>query len=245
MGSQDMSEKLQKLMARAGIGSRRRCEELIASGYVTINGNIAKLGQRANPDIDQIMVNGSILDSADPIYIKLNKPKGVISSTEDELNKGRTTIRDLVPVKGHIYPIGRLDKQSEGLILLTNDGSITHRLTHPRYGHHKEYRVLVEGNPSNKKLGRWRRGVKLEGHLTGPVKIRVLRRDEGCTWLKIIMHEGRKRQIRRIAAGLGHPVIRLIRQRIGPISLGNLEPGAWRKLTSEEVSALRKTAFGR
>lgn len=240
-----MSEKLQKLMAQAGIGSRRRCEELIAGGYVTINGNIAKLGQRADLDVDQVMVNGSILVTAKPIYIKLNKPKGVISSTEDELSKGRTTIRDLVPVQGHIYPIGRLDKQSEGLILLTNDGSITHRLTHPRFGHRKEYRVLVEGNPSNHTLERWRTGVKLKGHLTGPVKIRVLRRDEGCTLLEIIMREGRKRQIRRIAAGLGHPVIRLIREKIGPISLGNLEPGAWRNLTVEEVSLLRETAFGR
>ncbi len=232
-------------MAHAGIGSRRRCEELIEGGYVTINGNIAKLGDRADLSVDQVMVNGSNLASVELIYIKLYKPKGIISSTEDELNKGRTTIRDLVPVQGHIYPIGRLDKQSEGLILLTNDGSITHRLTHPRYGHQKEYHVLVEGNPSKNTLERWRGGVKLEGRLTQPVQIRVLRRDEGCTWLEIIMREGRKRQIRRVAAGLGHPVNRLIRKKIGPISLGNLEPGAWRNLTSEEISALRETAFGR
>lgn len=236
-----MPERLQKLMARAGYGSRRKCESLISAGRVQVNGRVAKLGQKANPDIDSIEVDGRPIAFERTLYIKLNKPRGVISSTEDELRQGRTTIRDLVDVPGHLYPVGRLDKESDGLILLTNDGKLAHRLTHPRYGHKKLYRVQLEGFINDSKLERWRRGVKLDGKRTARAKIQVIERTDDATLLHITMHEGRKRQIRRVAAMLGHPVTRLTRLNIGPITLGNIAPGDWCFLTGQELQALHRS----
>ncbi|MFZ0548931.1 MAG: pseudouridine synthase, partial [Candidatus Promineifilaceae bacterium] len=158
-----MSEKLQKIMSRAGLGSRRQNEEVIAAGRVRVNGAVAKLGDRAEQNKDRIEVDGKLLQFDDKIYIKLYKPKGVLSSTEDELDRGRPTVRDMIDLPGHLYPVGRLDKQSEGLMLLTNDGKLTHRLTHPRYGHQKVYRVAVEGRPSSRTLRQWQEGVELDG----------------------------------------------------------------------------------
>lgn len=200
---------------------------------------MARLGQKADPDNDVIEVDGQQIAFEKTVYIKLNKPIGVISSTEDELNQGRPTIRDLVELSGHLYPIGRLDKQSEGLILLTNDGRLAHRLTHPRYGHEKVYLVDLEGAISDKKLERWRHGLTLEGRRTAPAKIEVIDRGPNRTRLRITLLEGRKRQIRRLAAMLGHPVVRLRRLSIGPVSLGDISPGEWRFLTGSEIQALR------
>ena len=235
-----MSEKIQKIMSRAGVGSRRHSESLIEAGRVTINGKVATLGERADASQDVIAVDGKELDNTKSIYIMLNKPRNVLSSTEDELDEGRTTVRDLVDVAGHLYPVGRLDKQSLGLILLTNDGDMAHKLTHPRYEHEKVYRMLLEGSPSEQTMNEWRRGVDLEGKKTLPAAIRFVRKKEDATWFQIVMREGRKRQIRRVAAQLGHPVRTLIRTQLGPLKLGDLEQGKWRHLSAGEVAAIRR-----
>lgn len=249
----NMQERLQKLMARANLGSRRASEAIIAEGRVTVNGVVASVGDKADPTVDRIAVDGTPLFAApvtsgdSHIYIALNKPRGVISSLEDEMEAGRTTVRDLIPIatEAHIYPVGRLDKPSEGLVLMTNDGALAHRLTHPRYGHEKIYDVTVEGRISDRALDQWRRGVMLDGRITAPAPIEIIERTAEQTRLRVILREGRKRQIRRIAASLGHPVRRLIRERIGPLSLGDLKPGEWRYLTAGEVRELQQSAAGR
>lgn len=248
-----VEERLQKIMARANIGSRRSCELIISEGRVTVGGRVARLGDKADPDHDRIAVDGRLLfagrneeeSQTDLIYIALNKPRGVISSLEDEMEVGRTTVRDLIEIEGkhHISPVGRLDKPSEGLVLMTNDGALAHRLTHPRYGHEKVYDVTVEGDISEELLDQWRRGVVLDGRITAPAPIEVVERTQQTTRLRIILREGRKRQIRRIAAALGHPVQRLIRERIGPLVLGDLPSGQWRYLTEREISELKRSAF--
>ncbi len=242
-----MEERLQKLMARAGLGSRRENETVIAGGRVTVNGRVAKLGDKADPDRDRIEVDGKPLrlQRETLLYIILNKPRGVISSLDDELEEGRTTVRDLIPVEGHLYPVGRLDKPSEGLMLMTNDGQLAHRLTHPRYEHEKVYNVVVEGRMPDAALEQWRRGVMLDGRITVPAPIEVLERRNDLTRLRIVLREGRKRQIRRIAAEFGHPVRRLVRERIGPLELGGLKSGEWRYLTPREVSALQTAVAGK
>lgn len=235
-----MQERLQKLLARAGIGSRRKNEELIKVGRVKVNGVVARLGDSADSNIDTITLDDKPIQFQRYKYIMLNKPKGVISSTDDE--EGRETVRDLVDVEGHLFTVGRLDKQSEGLILLTNDGELAHRMTHPRYGHSKEYHVWVERRPSHDDLDRWRNGVELEGQKTLPVKIKVLDDSGYVTELRITMREGRKRQIRKVAALLGHPVRKLVREKIGSLRLKDVEVGQWRELTEREIKSLYKTA---
>jgi len=235
-----MEERLQKILAHAGHGSRRSCEILISEGRVTVNGELATLGQRADVERDTIKVDGQRVRAPEPsIYIALHKPRGVLSDAGDQTRQ-RRTVFDLVDVPGHLFPIGRLDLMSEGLVLLTNDGDLAHRLTHPRYEHNKVYRVRVEGHPDDKALRSWRRGVYLDGRKTVPAEVRVERREKGSTWLRVVLREGRKRQIRRVAAMLGYPVRRLIRVRIGPVDLGDLKPGSWRHLTPSERGALRR-----
>jgi 23S rRNA pseudouridine2605 synthase len=242
-----VQERLQKLMAQAGLGSRRENETIISAGRVRVNGRIAKLGDKADPHTDIIEVDGRRIQPVEDkfIYIILNKPRGYISSLEDELQKARPTIRDLVPIPGHIYPVGRLDKPSEGLILMTSDGHLAHRLTHPRFEHEKVYEVELEGSISDKSLAEWRRGVDLDQKKTAPSAIEILQRDNSSTKIRIILREGRKRQIRRIAAAFGHPVRRLVRTHIGPIALGDLKPGEWRYLTDEEIIKLRGAVHGK
>ncbi len=237
-----MKVRLQKLLAGSGFGSRRSSEALITAGRVQVNGRVARLGDRADPAIDQVTVDGRRLQFGALIYIMLNKPRGVLSSTEDELEEGRETVRDLVAVPGHLYPVGRLDKHSEGLILLTNDGELAHRLTHPRYEHSKVYDVIVEGLPSEQTLSRWAAGITLDGRMTAPAKLLIIEQGEDETRLRIEMREGRKRQIRRIAALLDHPVKSLVRTQIGPLKMNDLPTGAWRHLTEDEVEALKRTA---
>jgi 23S rRNA pseudouridine2605 synthase len=234
-----MEERLQKILARAGFGSRRACEELIREGRVLVDGQVAQLGQKADPNRDRITVDGKPVQVERPsTYVALHKPKGVLSDEGD--GSGRlSTVRDLVGLPGRLFPVGRLDLRSEGLILLTDDGALAHRLTHPRFGHEKEYRALVEGELDEAALKRWRRGVFLDGRRTAPAEVNVLRHEKGMTWLQVVLREGRKRQIRRVAAMLGHPVHRLIRVRIGALRLGDLKPGQWRRLTAAEVRSLR------
>lgn len=235
-----MEERLQKILARAGFGSRRYCEELITSGKVTVNGQFPVLGSKADASRDTILVNGEKIPQADtPIYIALNKPRGILSDYDP--NDSRKSARDLVPVEGHIFTVGRLDKNSEGLMLLTNDGILANRLTHPRYGHEKEYRVLVASCPDEKQMATWRRGVVLEdGHKTLPAEVRLIRPHGKGAWLSVILREGRKRQIREVGRMLGLPVVSLIRIRIDSLRLGKLKPGEWRYLTQEEIEDLRK-----
>lgn len=236
-----MAERLQKLMAYAGLGSRRANEALIRAGRVRVNGQVATLGDKADPEKDVITVDGHPISSHKPIYVMLHKPRGVLSSTEDELDLNRPTVREMVPLTGHLYPVGRLDKPSEGLILLTNDGRLAHRLTHPRYEHEKVYEVVVQGRIADEAIGEWRRGVILDGKITAPANVEVVQENDESTRLRVTLREGRKRQIRRIAAAFGHPVQRLIRTHIGPLALGNLGPGKWRHLTAEEIAALKRT----
>jgi len=232
-------ERLQKILARAGLGSRRACEELITAGRVTVNGEFAVLGMKADPERDLIEVDGRPIQSTQPlIYIALYKPRGVISAAKSP--DRRPTVRDLVPVPGQIYPVGRLDVDSEGLILMTNDGELANKLTHPRYGHEKEYRVLVARQPDEEQLETWRRGVVLEdGYRTQPAEVRVEAPSGKGTWLRVIMREGRKRQIREVGTRLGLPVVKIIRTRIGSLRLGGLKPREWRHLTPEEVEGLK------
>ncbi len=237
-----MPERLQKILAQAGYGSRRSCEELISEGRVLVNGKVATLGEKADPATDKITLDGTPIAQRETLkYIAMYKPRNVISSVEDEV--GRKTVRDLIPESGTLYPVGRLDWDSEGLILMTNDGELTNRLTHPRYGHKKEYRVLIARQPDAEQIAAWRRGIVLEdGTKTMPADVRVEGRAGKGAWLRIIMGEGKKRQIRETGSTLGLPVVRIIRTRIGTLQLGSLKPGEWRPLTQGEIDALKGKA---
>lgn len=235
-----MEQRLQKILAYAGFGSRRSCEQLIRDGRVTLNGQVAQLGQKADPVRDHVAVDGKRVDADRPFtYVIVHKPRDVLSDERDESNR-LPTVRDLVPISGHLYPVGRLDLRSEGLVLLTDDGELTNLLTHPRYEHTKEYRVHVEGHPAEDTLQKWRRGLYLDGRRTAPAEVLILSHDQRRTWLRVVLREGRKRQIRRVAARLEHPVRRLVRVRIGPIQLGNLRPGEWRHLRDGEIRQLQE-----
>lgn len=234
-------ERIQKLLAQAGLGSRRACEEFLIGHRVTVNGKLVELGAKADPNKDVIKVDGKRIEiEQERIYVMLNKPAGIVTTNEDEFD--RKTVRDLVPIDAHLFPVGRLDADSEGLVLLTNDGELTNALTHPRFEHEKEYLVLVEGRPSEGVLKSWRRGVLLEEQMTAPARVDVLHGDRDKTWLRVIMHEGRKRQIREVAGMLGHKVKYLERVRIGPLKLGELKTGTYRHLTPTEVRELRESA---
>ncbi len=231
------AERLQKLLAGAGICSRRRAEELIAQGRVRVNGTVARLGERADPTRDRIELDGVPLRTpAAPLTLLLHKPIGVLCSCHDP--HGRRTVLDLLPpelARGTgLHPVGRLDADSRGALLLTNDGALTLRLTHPRYGHRKSYRVWVQGHPCKAVLERWRRGVALDGRACQPVDLRRIRRSGGASLLALEMREGRNRQIRRTAELLGHPVLDLERVAIGTVRLGDLAEGSWRHLEPQE-----------
>jgi len=234
-----MEERLQKILARAGLGSRRACEELITAGRVRVNGQAVELGSKANPDTDTITVDGRKVAAAEAlVYIAVNKPRGVLSAVEAP--DPRPTVRTLIPLPGTLYPVGRLDVESEGLILLTNDGELTNRLTHPRYGHEKEYRVLVARRPDKEQLEAFRNGIVLEdGHRTLPAGVSYESGFGKGAWLRIILREGRKRQIREMCASVGLPIVSIVRIRIGTLLLGRLKPREWRLLTDTEVAELK------
>ena len=236
--SQKSSERLQKVLAHAGVASRRKSEDLIQQGRVTVNGQVTtKLGTKVDPDRDDIRVDGRrIQPSTGNVYIMVYKPRGVLSILEDDLK--RKTLADLVTVPTRLYPVGRLDAASEGLILLTDDGELANFLSHPRYEHHKDYRVLVNGRPSAKTLEAWRHGVMLDDKRTAPAQVDVVRHEKNGTLLRIVMREGRKRQIRNVASLLGHPVRGLLRVGLGPLRLGGLSSGQWRHLTPKEIHDL-------
>lgn len=234
-----MQERLQKLLAQAGYGSRRACEEFIIEGRVSVNGKVAVLGQKADPALDTVTLDGKALAKREALtYIALYKPRNVLSAAEGQ--DDRQTVRELIPVSGHLYPVGRLDFDSEGLILMTNDGELTNKLTHPRFGHEKEYRVLVARRPDGEQLDAWRRGVVLsDGDKTQPANVHFISTSGKGAWIRVVMGEGKKRQIREVGKLLGLPVVRIIRVRIGALKLGGLKPRQWRYLTAEEVAELK------
>jgi len=232
-------ERLQKVLARAGLGSRRVCEDLIASGRVRVNGERAELGRRVDPESDVVEVDG-IAVSVRPglVYYLLNKPGGVVTTASDP--QGRPTVVGLVPTDPRVFPVGRLDTDTEGLLLLTNDGDLAHRLTHPSFGVEKEYVAEVEGRPPPGAVRRLRHGVELEDGVTSPARVVLTPPNV----LRITIHEGRNRQVRRMCEAVGHPVRRLVRVRIGPLTDRRLRPGAWRELRTEEVRALERAVGG-
>jgi len=233
-------ERLQKVLARIGIGSRRVCEDLIAEGAITVNGEVAVLGRRVDVDNDEIAINGVIIGIRPGIvHLLLNKPTGVITTADDP--HGRPTVLELVPDEPRVFPVGRLDMDTEGLLLFTNDGDLAHRLTHPSFGVEKEYIAHVEGEPTRGELRLLREGVELEDGMTAPAKAALV----GPGILRLTIHEGRNRQIRRMCEAVGHPVIRLIRTRIGPLADRKLKPGEWRPLTGPELRSLEKAAVSR
>lgn len=234
-------ERLQKVLARVGFGSRRACEELIARGRVTVNGRVARLGDRVDPSHDVVEVDGSRVNLDPRVrYFALHKPAGVVTTLRDP--RGRPDLRDLLPPGPRVYPVGRLDRDSEGLLLLTNDGELANRVMHPRYGVEKEYLVEVEGEPTERTARALERGVRLEDGVARAVSARVVGRRPGRGALALVMVEGRKREVRRMLEALGFPVRRLVRLRVGPVRLGRLRPGQARPLTPEEVRALYRAA---
>jgi 23S rRNA pseudouridine2605 synthase len=236
-----MIERLQKLIAHSGLTSRRGAEEMISQGRVTVGGVAAHLGQKIDPTTALVEVDGIPLPLApDLVYYVLNKPVDVISTTDD--THGRQTVVDLVPSEIRLYPVGRLDSDSEGLILLTNDGTLTERLTHPRYGVEKTYLVHVGGTATRARISRLREGVELDDGMARPVSVRIIDRLEKEALIEIVMGEGRNREVRRMCEAVGLTVVRLVRTAIGPLSDHDLRPGESRRLNVEEVRSLYAAA---
>ncbi|HEX4983757.1 MAG TPA: pseudouridine synthase [Ilumatobacteraceae bacterium] len=233
-------ERLQKVLASIGWGSRRVCEELIVAGRVTVNGEVATIGRRVDPDHDLVEVDGAPVGVRPGlVYYLLNKPAGVVTTSSDP--QGRRTVIELVPATPRVFAVGRLDAATEGLLLLTNDGELANRIAHPSRGVDKEYLVEVEGGPvSAGGLRRIREGIELDDGVTAPAT--ASQPMPGV--LSIAIHEGRNRQIRRMCEAIGHPVRRLVRTRIGPISDRTLAPGKWRELTTDERRALTEAVAG-
>ena len=238
-----MQERLQKLIAAAGVASRRHAEQMITAGEVTVNGKVVtELGTKADPAVDHIKVRGKLINTSlerrGRVYVLLNKPKGYLSSVSDP--EGRPTVMELLPASlGRIYPVGRLDFNTEGLLLLTNDGEFTNFITAARNKVDKVYEGKVKGIPTEPAIERLRRGVTLEdGTHTAPAKIRKLGETETNAWFEILLHEGKNQQIRRMFDLIGHSVIKLRRSRIGSLRDDSLKPKKWRKLTADEVKQL-------
>jgi 23S rRNA pseudouridine2605 synthase len=235
-----LKERLQKYMARCGVASRRSSEKIIAQGRVTVNGKIVReMGTKIDPRLDLVRVDGKVITpDSEGIYIKLNKPAGYITSVSDP--QGRPTVLDLIgDIGSRVYPIGRLDYESEGLLLLTNDGELAYRLTHPKYEIDKQYYVIVNGDPVYDSIKKLRRGVNIDGCTTKPAKISRLGMQEENSIYRVTIHEGRNRQVRRMFEAIGHPVIYLKRERLGNIVLGDLGLGEWRYLSIKEIKSLK------
>lgn len=235
-----MNERLQKFLSECGIASRRAAEKLIKEGYISVNGCVVRdMGVKVDTDIDIVRYKGAIVKkSIEKVYIMLNKPKGYITTVNDEFK--RRTVMELVKGVGvKVYPVGRLDYDSSGLLLLTNDGDFTYRLTHPGHEVNKVYEVRINGFPDENSIEKLRTGVVIDGRSTSPADVYVLNTGENYTVLKFIIHEGRNRQIRKMCSTIGHEVIDLNRVSIGDIKLGNLKAGEWRYLTPAEISCLK------
>lgn len=232
--------RLQKVLAQVGLGSRRVCENLIADGHVTVNGEVAQLGRRIDPEHDLVEVDGAPIGVRPGlVYYLLNKPRGVVTTAKD--THGRQIVIDLVPAEPRVFPVGRLDADTEGLLLLMNDGELANRVSHPSHGVEKEYLAEVDGGTvSPGSVRRLREGIELDDGMTAPAT--VSQPDPGV--LRITIHEGRNRQVRRMCAAVGHPVRRLVRVRIGPLADRQLPPGQWRHLTTDELHALQRAVAG-
>jgi len=236
--AQCQPERLQKVLARQGIGSRRACEELIAEGRVLVDGAVAELGCRIDVSQARVQVDGtSVGVRPDLVHYLLNKPDGVVTTVNDP--QGRLTVVELVAVEQRVFPVGRLDANSEGLLLLTNDGDLTHRLTHPSFGVDKEYLVQVSGSPKPAAVRALREGVEIGDGLSAPARVALV----SPSLLRITVKEGRNRLVRRMCQAVGHPVLRLVRTRIGPLSDHRLAPGDWRPLTTAEIRNLEKACY--
>jgi 23S rRNA pseudouridine2605 synthase len=234
---EESRERLQKVLARSGVASRRVSEDLISAGRVTINGKVATLGDKAK-ELDRIELDGvPVLRDPNLVHYLLHKPRTVVSTASDP--EGRETVVDLVSSEARIFPVGRLDADSEGLIILTNDGDLTQRLTHPSFGVPKEYLAHVQGVPTPAAIRRLREGIKLEDGVTSPAEVSMPQ--DGL--LRLVIHEGRNRQVRRMCEAVGHPVLRLVRVRIGPITDSSLSAGEWRSMTRDEVRSLYEEAI--
>lgn len=244
-----MKERLQKLLAQAGYGSRRTAETLITAGRVCVNGEVVnELGARADPAIDRVEVDGTPLElSAERVVLMMHKPSGYTTTARDP--HASRTVMDLLPagLPPHVLPVGRLDRETSGLLLFTDDGELAHRLTHPRYKIEKEYLALVRGTPTEGALTQLRQGVVIEGKRTVPAEADIVEPPvgrtpvEGATWLRLVIHEGRKRQVRLMCAVVGHPVRALVRVRVGDVTLGSLREGHVRSLTARETTQLRRS----
>lgn len=239
-----MEERLQKYMARCGVASRRKCEEIITSGRVKVNDKaVTELGAKINSETDQVFVDGKLVrPEENKVYIMLNKPEGYVSTVKDE--KGRNTILDLVKVEERIYPIGRLDYDTSGLILLTNDGEVYNKVIHPRVSMDKVYIAVVKGLPTKDETDKFKKGIDIGDYITAPGSCKVIKKFENSSELKIIIHEGKNRQVRRMCDAIGHPVIALKRVSIGSLSLGNLPKGKWRLLNEKEIQYLKQGGEG-
>jgi 23S rRNA pseudouridine2605 synthase len=235
--------RLQKVIAQSGLASRRAAEQLIRQGRVAVNGTtVTELGVRVDPERDEVCVDARRLRLEEPkVYLLFHKPKGCVTTLKDP--QGRQTVVDFVGnIDARVYPVGRLDYDAEGLLLLTNDGVLAHKLQHPRYGVSKVYEVKVAGHPGEDTLQQLRSGVKLEEGITGPAGVEVLRLLPRACWLRIVLHQGWNRQIKRMCAVVGHPVVKIKRVAYGPLTLGRLTVGAFRPLTAQEVRALQAAA---
>lgn len=239
-------ERLQKFMASCGVASRRKCEELIAEGRVMVNGmTVTEAGRKIQPGKDQVELDGKVVGSVEKrVYVMLNKPVGYVSTANDQF--GRPTVLDLVKeVKQRIYPVGRLDYDSQGLILLSNDGDFTYGLTHPQHNVDKTYIAVVAGKPTPQQINRLKKGVLVDGYMTSPAKVQLTQEDRKNTMFRIIIHEGRNRQVRKMFEAIGYTVISLKRAAIGKLEIGSLAPGQWRHLKEQEVNELFKEFNGR
>ena len=238
-------ERLQKVLARAGIASRRQCEVLITTGRVQVNGQVVRTqGVRVQPERDRIQVDGQTVRAEDPVTILLHKPAGYITSRSDP--QGRPVVTSLLPRTGlpRLFPVGRLDWDTEGLLLLTNDGDLAYALTHPRYGVRKVYHAKVKGHPTPEALARLMRGVVCDGEPLKALAVEMLHPTRQNAWIVISLDQGRYRQVRRMCEGVGHPVLKLVRVAVGPIHLGSLPRGQWRPLTPDELRALQSRVSG-
>jgi 23S rRNA pseudouridine2605 synthase len=233
-------ERLQKVLALAGFGSRRVCENLVAAGRVQVDGEVAELGRRVRPDVDRVTVDGIPITLPDLVHRLLNKPPGYVTTSSDP--QGRRIIFDLLPSEPRTFPVGRLDYDSEGLLIVTNDGELAHALTHPSTGVPKTYLADVDGEPIAATMRQLVAGVELDDGPAAADAARVVARRPGGAAVEIVLHEGRNRQVRRMLEVVGHPVRRLVRTRIGPLVDHTLAPGAWRDLTIDEVRALYAAA---
>jgi 23S rRNA pseudouridine2605 synthase len=235
------AERLQRALARAGLGSRRTCEELIAAGKVTVNGRTATLGDRVDPETDEVRVAGRLVN-VDPTvrYFVLHKPRGVTTTMHDP-HAGRD-LRAYLPEGPRVFPVGRLDRDTEGLLLLTNDGELAHRLAHPRHGVEKEYLAEVDGTPTQRHVAMLRRGIRLDDGVARAVDARIAARTGDRGAVRLVIAEGRKREVRRMLVAIGLPVRRLVRTRLGPLRLGHLSAGERRELSAEEVRDLYRAA---